>query len=94
MVISWRLYAGVKASLVQLASHSATLTNQALKLAPHWVCLIQTVASPNLGKYDYFLVVKSLAAFAIFGGHCEDSPSALQMLLAEVPECHSLFAAG
>jgi len=83
-----------KSLLVQLASLSATLTNRARQLAHHLVCSIETAASPNLAYYDYFLVGKSIAAFAIFRGQCQDSPSGLQLLLVDVPERHQLFAAG
>jgi len=79
--------------LVQLASHSTMLTNRAPQLVYRLVCSILTAASLNLAWYDYFLVEKSLAAFAMFRGRCQQSPQALQMLSVEVPEGHHSFQA-
>jgi hypothetical protein len=74
--------------LFHLASLSTTFTNRAPWLAHHYAYLILNVASPNLSHYDYFLVEKSLAAFAIFRGQCQDIPSAFQMVSVEVPKNH------
>jgi hypothetical protein len=63
-----------KSLLVQLPSLSVTWPNQAPQQAHRSVSSILTAVSPNVALYDYFLVEKSLAAFAIFRGECGNSP--------------------
>jgi len=59
--------------------------NPAPSRAHDTVYSCSTVVAQNLAPFDYFLVEKSLAAFAIFWGQCQDTPLALQMLSVQVP---------
>jgi len=58
---------------VQPASVLAKVTNRALWRLQVWVYSCSTAASQNPASYDYFLVRKSLTAFAIFLGQCQDT---------------------
>ena len=63
-----------KSLQVQQASLSGKITNEALPWVQGRVYSFSTAVSQNLASYDYFLLRKSLAAFAIFWGQCRDTP--------------------
>ena len=65
--------------------------NWALCLAEDPLCLCLTVAYLNLASFDYFLVEKSLAAFAICPGQCQASSWPLQLLWVQMRLHHPLF---
>jgi len=62
-----------------------------LREAPDRICPCSTATLPNLPRYNYFLVEKSVAAFVILRGPSQDSPWPLQMVLVQVPQCHHPF---
>jgi len=76
---------------VEQASHSAWEMNWPPFRAEDMLYLCLTTASPNPGKFDYGLVEKSLGAEAIFPGHYQESPLALQMLWVEVQLQYHMF---
>jgi len=80
-----------KSLLVQQASHSAKVTYCTLRQAQDRICLCLTAVPLDLATHDYFLVKKSLAAFAIFRGQCQDTPEALQSLSVQVALHHHPF---
>jgi len=63
-----------KSVRVHHTSLSATVTNQALRGVLDRVYSCLTVASQTIPSYDWILVKKSIAAFAIFWGQCQDTP--------------------
>jgi len=69
---------------VQQASLSGKVINWALRWAQNRVYSCSTAASQNLASYDWFQVKRSLVAFPIFRGWCQDTPSALQLLPVQV----------
>ena len=77
MVITMEALCQGKSLQLHQASLSATKTNRYPWQVNDLAYLCFTAASPNLAKYDYFLVVKSLEAFEIFQGQCKDTPKAL-----------------
>jgi len=76
---------------VQQALHSEWVMNWALRRAQDWRYSCWTAASQNQAKFDYVLVDKSLAEFAILQGQCQDTPYALQMLSVQVGLHHHPF---
>ena len=61
---------------------SETATNPALGRPGGTECVRVSARSANLASYDYFLVEKPLAAFAILLGRFQESPYAHQLLTA------------
>ena len=59
---------------VQRAPLAEKVTNRVLRRAEDRVDSFSTGASQNLASCNYILVEKSLVAFAIFRGQCQDTP--------------------
>jgi len=59
--------------MAQQVALSAKVMYRAMRRAEDRICSSSTAVSPNLAEYDYFLVDKSLAAFAIFQGQSQAS---------------------
>ena len=78
--------------LAEQASLSAKVTYRAQGRAQDRICSCSTAAPSNVASYDYCLVERFLAPFAIFWGQCQENPQALQMLFVQVPQGHHLCA--
>jgi len=68
------------------------MVNRAMRQAQDGLYLCPIVACQNLSYYVYFLVKKSLGAFAIFWGQYRNTSYAHQMLLVMVQLHHYPFA--
>jgi len=74
-----------KSPQVEQVSHCEGVMNHAPWQVQDRVYSCWTAASQNVTWHDYLLIEKSLVAFVIFPGQCQDTPSAIQMLSVQVP---------
>jgi len=69
-------YAGVKAYGFNMLGLLEFVTDRALGQVGGTECVHVSAVSANLASYNYSLVEKSLAAFAILRGRYQESPEA------------------
>ena len=90
--LAWEATCRGNSSWVEQASLSYSLSNGALCWANETISIGLHVASLKQTSYVYFLVERSLAAFAMLRGWSQETLLALQMLTEHVRLLHLPFA--